>query len=86
MLRLGSDPQKVFPFKELLNQLRKFGIYAMFYATYLLPILFSEIESMNENDQHEINLLDFRISDDLKQSYNKRVADMIVDMDQLGYI
>lgn len=29
MYRLGSDPQKCFPFHALLDQLQKFGKYAM---------------------------------------------------------
>lgn len=92
---MGSDPEKVFPFKALLEQFRKFAIYGAFVGVLLLPMVCADLDSMpdfdeitateyNEDAFEEQNV--FRISDESKGAYNKRVTDIFVDMARLGYI
>lgn len=37
--RLGCDPEKLFPYEALQEQLKKFGLYAIPMAGMLLPVL-----------------------------------------------
>lgn len=95
LFRLGSDPQKLFPYEALLEQCRKFGAYAAFVSTMLMPMLWSDrdsipdIDSVVENIGSEDALKNdvFSIgSVETKRFYNKKVTDMIDDMIRLGYI
>lgn len=91
--RLGSDPQKLFPYDALLEQLQKFGVYAAFIGAFLFPILHAEKGSMPTTDNTEgygkadgFGNVVFRISSESKQAYNKIVTEMFIDMARLGYI
>lgn len=93
-LRLGSDPQKLFPYEALLDQLQKFAVYGAFVGVFLLPILCAETDSMpNVDNTAEYKNKDsgfsddvFRISNESKRAYNRKVTDMFDDMARLGYI
>lgn len=88
--RLGSDPQMLFPYEALLEQFRKFGVYTIFVAAILLPMLCAEVDSMPDFDNMPENVEDdfndgiFRISD--KSAYNKKVADIFADLARIGAI
>lgn len=43
-LRLGSDPEKLFPFGAMLEQLRKFGKFGLLNATFILPVISKEVD------------------------------------------
>lgn len=85
--RLGSDPAKLFPFDALQDQLRQFGKYGLIMFTLLLPMLTSEvenipdIETMAESLQHNSNAVFTPDS----TVFKKRLRDVVVDMDRLGY-
>lgn len=75
--------------------MRKFAVYGAFVGVLLLPMICAEVESMPNMDEvtaeenteelfNEGNI--FRIADDSKAAYNKRVTDLFIDMDRLGYI
>lgn len=90
--RLGSDAQKLFPFDALEEQIRKIGYYAIFVAALLLPIMCADVESMP--DFHKLKEHDFkenteevmfRIPEENKSAYNKRVTGMFDDMARLGF-
>lgn len=80
---MGSEPQKLFPFEVLLDQFKKFGIYAAFAGAVLLPIFVSDLETMPDFDE---NPSEFTISDELKPEFHKRIVDMIDDMARFDYI
>lgn len=91
--RLGSNPEKLFPYEALLDQLQKFGNYATFVGTLLLPMTlgdigtFPDLNDLAENRNSDSNHDDiFLISDDSKQEYNQRVTEMFDDMARFGYI
>lgn len=92
---MGSDPEKVFPYKALLEQFRKFAVYGAFVGVLLLPMVCADVDSMPDFDdiaatEYTENAFEydniFRISDESKEAYNKRVTDIFVDMARLGYI
>lgn len=89
--RLGSDPAKLFPFDALQDQLRQFGRFGMITATMLLPMLTTAAEAIPDLDELAETFQNVPptensvfISD--KVAFNKRMRDVVVDMDRLGYI
>ncbi|XP_031625367.1 uncharacterized protein LOC116342037 [Contarinia nasturtii] len=87
--RLGSDPEKLFPYEELLNQLKQFGKYVVFVAVIFIQIMFADEDSIpNVSDEQSDKLTDdfFQISDESKPAYRKHVLDLFIDLDRLGYL
>lgn len=85
--RLGSDPEKLFPYPALLEQLKKFGKFGLLSASILLPILLSEnginINEMAEDmEKGKTKAGDNYISDIAK----RRLREVVIDMTRLGYI
>lgn len=92
-LRLGSDPQKIFPFEALLDQLRKFGAYSIYFATFLLPMVYGDPQGELDVDivaKADINDPKYKralyVPDEKRQDYNKRVIDIFEDLARLEYI
>lgn len=75
--RLGSNPEKVFPFSALQQQLQKFGKFALIQTSFLLPILTAEVDLQSNN-----NYTSTILSDGLK----KRLRDIAYDIYKLDYI
>lgn len=83
----------MFPYAAFLNQCRKFGGYALFVGSILLPILCADLDSMpdvneiSENgssyDEQEHQHI-YRMSDE--SAYDKRVTDIFDDMARFGYM
>lgn len=92
LFSLGSDPQELFPYETFLDQIQKFGIYSIFVGALLLPILnadpatipnFDDVaEKLNGEESFFKNI--FRIPDESKQAYNKKITDLFEDLDRLG--
>lgn len=92
---MGSDPTKVFSFEALLEQFQKFAVYGAFVGVLLLPMISADLDSMPDfdeiaavpNNENEFDITKvFRITDESKKAYNKRVTDIFIDMARLGYI
>lgn len=87
--KLGSDPNKLFPFDELKRQLKQFGIYGVIMAPILLQVIVSDpknIIDMNVIDKDTTDL-DFTTFDDTsKNTYRERVSDAIQDAYKFGWI
>lgn len=88
---MGSSPQKLFPYEALLDQFRKFGIYAGLVGSVLLPIVCCDVNSIpgfeaTLGDDKPITDDMFRIPNESKATYNKRVVDMFTDMVRFGCI
>lgn len=82
--RLGSDPEELFPYPALLEQLKKFGKFGLISASILLPILLSQ------NCIH-INEMADEIKKSDSETYTadtakRRLLEVVVDMIRLGYI
>lgn len=92
--RLGSDPEKVFSYETMLEQLKKFASYAIFVGIILIPMLSTNIDTMPDFDSisenavsdHNIAANMFPISSEAKPAYNKKIVGFINDMARLGYI
>lgn len=68
--RLGSNPEKIFPYRTLHDQLRRYGKYGLACASFALPIFTNEIEKAPE----------------FSKALNKRFRDIVADSYRLGYI
>lgn len=92
--RLGSDPNKLFPFEALLEQLKQFGKYGVITGSILLSIFLAEpdtipdlgdlSEKLNEYDGAVNDLL--KIPENAKAEYNCRMRDMMEDAARFEYI
>lgn len=92
---LGSDPQKLFTFDNLKDQMQKFSRYVMFLAPIMVGIIATNrnnvpgideivdrMEKLSKDPTADIKL------DDLfeeNQQYKHRMSNVIRDMDRMGY-
>lgn len=88
--RLGSDPEKLFPFDALQDQLRRFGKFGLVMATLMVPIITLEGEKCPDLDEifEAYARGEPPVSSPIKPDaavFNKRMRDVIVDLDRLGY-
>lgn len=87
--KLGSDPQKLFPFDELKNQLKQFGVYGVIMTPILLQVIVSDpknIADMNTIDE-DTKEFDFATFDDSsKITYRQRVSDSVQDAIKFDWI
>lgn len=90
---MGSDVEKVYSYSTMLAQLQKCGKFGLYIATLEIPMLTS-----NPSTNPDLELLSEKIGDsmELKENYyitaesagrsKKRLTDVILDMERLGYI
>lgn len=91
--RLGSDPEKLFPFTMMQEHLRKCAKYGFILSTVVLPVITTEREfTLNLDEIGECaengtlesdNML---ISERSLKKMNKRLRDIVADMMRLEYI
>lgn len=91
--RLGSDAEKLFPYKLMLEHFRKFARFGLILANLLLPVVTTE--SGNGADLDEVSeqytngrppTTNIFITDKTRNNFEKRLRDVIVDMARLEYI
>ncbi|XP_031627333.1 uncharacterized protein LOC116343429 [Contarinia nasturtii] len=84
--RLGSDPQTLFPFERVLDQLRKIGVYSIYVGALLLPILGSDPDKLPDIDNEASNKNCFQVAAESRKAYNQKVIDMFDDLARFQYI
>ncbi|XP_026462580.1 uncharacterized protein LOC113364307 [Ctenocephalides felis] len=90
---LGSDPEKMFPYRALQDQLKEFGKFGILMGMTILNAMIAnqedipdmdEVAEMMKNDPDNKKFLEqAKVNDD---KFNRRMIDIIHDMDRLGYI
>lgn len=91
--RLGSDPNKLFPYELMLEHFQKYAKFGLILATVLLPMLTSDSGSGIDLDEvagdvqngKEMDANMF-ISNESQKRFNRRLKEVIVDMVRLEYI
>ncbi|XP_031627331.1 uncharacterized protein LOC116343428 [Contarinia nasturtii] len=93
MRRLGSNPDKLFPFTMLLEHCRKFAKFGLILSTALLPIMTSDdgnqinfdelAEDVKRGKELDENLFATANS---RNEYYARLRDVVIDMIELEYI
>lgn len=87
------DPDKLFPYDALLDQLRKFGKFGLVMSSIFLPLMCGEeggnpdmnelAESMQDGKVLEADVF---VAEDAKAKLNRRLRDVVADMVNFGYI
>lgn len=90
---MGSDPDKLFPYKLMQEHLRKFAKFGFIMSTVLLPVLtydgdyepnFEEIgENVEKGTLEDTSVL---TSEKSIKKLNERLRDIVADMVELKYI
>lgn len=93
IIRLGADPEKLFPYKVLQEHFRKYAKFGLILSTVLLPMMTSEdgytlnIDEIAENIENGVELdKNLFISKNSHNKFNERLRDVVIDMVRLGYI
>lgn len=83
--QVGSDPQELFPFAALQEQLKSFGKFAVIMAAFDVPILCTdpaEMPDLNGGDLAE----GFAASPEAQLRYAGRMGGIIRDAVRYGYL
>lgn len=91
--RLGSDPEKLFPYDLMLEHFRKFARFGLILANLLLPVMTTESGNGANLDQvaeqykaGEPSTKNIFITDKTRDKFEKRLRDVVVDLVRLEYI
>lgn len=90
--RLGSDPDKLFSYEMMHEHFQKFAKFGILVASMILPILTLDADASIDLDDlaenlesgQDINAENPFCSNQLV--FYRKMQDVIVDMDRLGYI
>ncbi|XP_037028754.1 uncharacterized protein LOC119068987 [Bradysia coprophila] len=93
MRKLGSDPDELFPYGVMLEHFKKFGKFGLFISAMLLPMITSEqgnginldvlADRFENGSSDNQNIF---ITDRSRENFNKRMRDVVTDMERLNYI
>lgn len=87
--KLGSDPQKLFTFDDLQNQLKKFGKFSLVMSPILIQIMMADAKDVNSMDDlsqkidgesEETVTLVTGYDADTQIVYNKRILELMNDV------
>lgn len=89
LLKLGSDPNQLFNFNDLVNQMTKFGKYGVVFVPFLLQITLSQPDDVInldniESEEEMLNLI--KLSDETKENYKKGLHSAVADAIRFGWI
>lgn len=90
--RLGSDPEKLFPYSLFQQYLRKYAGFNLIVATLLISKTFADSSKdwneLSENFQKDrkVPIHLYNHSDTSIEKMNKRLRDIVIDMTRLDYI
>lgn len=89
--KLGSDPNKVFPFDELQKSLKKAGKFAFVFSPILTQIMLADSKDIPDLDEMSAAMstedVEFVRGFDEKTQlyYNERMNDLMSDLIEYGY-
>lgn len=96
--RLGSDPDKLFPYDAFQSHLKQFGYFGLLMAIVVLPVFVAPSEEIPDMDEVSEKLangeLDAKAIEEMDQqhskktqgAYAKRMRDTILDQIRFGMI
>lgn len=91
----GSDPEKLFTFEDLAQQLKQFGEYGLTMASFFHAIMVSKEDNITDVDEYTAELsngitenLEFfvKLDENSRPPFVKRLGDVIDDALRLGWI
>lgn len=91
--KLGSDPEKLFPYSALQDQLKRFGKFGLLLSLTILQALIVNAEDVPDMDEVAENLkkdpekMNLSMYENpCEAEFNRRILAIVHDMDKLGYI
>lgn len=91
--RLGSDPERLFPFELMQDHFRKFARYGLIMASVLLPVITQDRGSGFDSEDMAEKVIEMKdldmdsiYSGSSRKKFYHRLRDVVVDMARLGYI
>lgn len=87
--RLGSDPEKLFPWSLMMEHLRKFGKFGLIMSILILAVITrdnGDSIDLNEFGNQVESGRPLFVTEESLPKYEKRLRDVIVDMERLEYI
>lgn len=93
IMKLGSDPQKLYTFENLQSQLRRFGDYAVLFASMIIQVRVAKIEHFSDLDNfaecidrdQNVNIIG-EFDDKTQAEYAIQINDLFTDLDNYGYL
>lgn len=91
----GSDPEKLFTFGDLEQQLKQFSAYALTLAPALQALIISSGENISDMDEYadalsqgntENNDFFVKFDENSRPAFVKRLGDVIDDAERMGWI
>lgn len=89
--KLGSDPQKLFSYEDLLDQLRKFGKFSMLMSPVLISVMMADAKDISNMDDFSQDMnCDKQVSlvkgFDAKTQilFDERIQGLLNDVDKLN--
>lgn len=86
----GSDPDELYTFNDLQNELKEFGIYGVLMAPFLLQIIVSEPKNIVDMDSYAENFGESTematLDDESEPRFKKRFTDVFHDAKRYGWI
>lgn len=92
-IRLGSNPDKLFPFNLMQEHLHKVGSFGLLMAMNVLPIITADsgnvvdidelMDKFKDGEEFDGNVF---VSQESQKRLTKRLRDVVIDMVRLNYI
>lgn len=91
--RLGSDPEQLFTFEDLQEEMRKCGEFSLLFGPMITRITTARMENLRDIDEYadalangeDIDLFS-KFDDETLAVYGKRVNGIVADLDAYGYL
>lgn len=91
--RLGSDPERLFSYNDLQNELKRYGKFGVIMAPALLRVMLADpkdirnYEDLGSPEEEEKHVRTIGISaEDTLIAYRKRLIDLTTDIVNFGYL
>lgn len=89
--KLGSDPDKLFPFTEFQKSLKKFGKFAFLMGPVLTQIMLADPKDVPDLDEMSVAMSKSDVEfvqgfdEETQLQYDERINDMMTDLIEYGY-
>lgn len=91
--RLGSDPEQLFTFADLQEEMRKCGEFVLLIGPMVARFTTANIENVRDVDEYADALtndedvdLFIKFDDETTAVYSKQVNEIVADLDAYGYL
>lgn len=86
-LRLGSDPEKLFPYVVFMSEVKKFGKHAAFVGAFLSAMMTGDVEKMPDIDDTMVDMAEnLHAKPECLQAFDEKVLDLYDDLAIYEYI